>query len=244
MKSACFTIVKDEELFLPLIEKYYAHQFDDFYVLDHESVDGSIEKLLPTTKVVRVHHEKAFDHTWLLNTVKNFQQELLKSYDIVCFVEADEFMVHKHKTIKQICEDLYNSPYDFIKPQGYQLLDGGVVWDRVSPILESKKFWSREKQMDKILITKKPMDYAQGFHIAYNESSLNGLIDPDFYMLHLHYFDKGVYFERIEKRNKYKFSLDGYGMYNQHTDMEAHKLDFEKFKELMVPMDSEIPIAF
>lgn len=245
MKTACFTIVKDESVFLPLVEKYYAPQFDHFYVLDHESTDGSIEKLLPTTRVVKIHNEKAFDHKWLLGQVKSFQIELLKIYDVVCFIEADEFLVHKHKTLKQICEDLYNSQYDCIKPQGYNLIDGGVVWDRVSPILSQKKLMIPDKMGNKILITKKPIDYDTGFHYALNEQSLNVWRDPEFYLVHLHSFDKGVYFERIEQRNKFKFSLDGMGMHNQHTDMEKHRLEIEGFDKLIdVAVDLELPVVF
>lgn len=247
MKSACFTIVKNERYFLPLVEKYYSPQVDDFYVLNHESTDGSIEALSPSTKVVTIHNEKVFEHQWLLDQVMNFQKELLKEYDVVIFCEADEFLIHREKTLRQVCQELYESEYDCLKPYGHQLLDAGVKLDRNEPILSQKKNFVRESGFDKILITKKPVVYDFGFHTALNESEMNVYREDEMYMVHLHYFDKKVFFERVEERNKLSenFANDQLGLHNQHTDMKEHKKLIDSFDDYIESsFDLNLPPLF
>ena len=57
-KCAVFTIVKNENYFLPIWLKHYKRYFDnsDIYVLDHQSNDGSTDfnsTTLPRTSPVR-----------------------------------------------------------------------------------------------------------------------------------------------------------------------------------------------
>jgi hypothetical protein len=91
-KCAVFTMVKNENYFLPIWLKHYKRYFDnsDIYILDHQSNDGSTEEL--DVNVELVINELAFDHQWLVNTVQNFQVKLLEQYESVLFAEADELV--------------------------------------------------------------------------------------------------------------------------------------------------------
>jgi hypothetical protein len=77
-KCAVYTIVKNENYFLPKWIKHFTKYFDnsDIYILDHQSSDGSTSNL--DVNVIEVINELAFDHQWLLDTVENYQSVLLE----------------------------------------------------------------------------------------------------------------------------------------------------------------------
>lgn len=251
MKTAFFTIVKNEKYFLPIVEKYYAPQFDSFYVLDHESTDGSIEALSPSNKVVTIHNEKVFDHEWLRLQVVYFMQELFdKGYDIVCFAEADEFLVHPQLTLRELSQELYDSGFDAYQASGYNIIDGGEELDDSLPILTQKKNFAPETNhpnYDKILLTKKPLEYNHGFHTVRDVYQYKVCWRDRLYLLHLHAFDDKKFYERIEERNKLasSFSGDGMGIQNQHTDLERHRQWKAQYDSLLEKsVDLNLPPLF
>ena len=251
MKTACFTIVKNEKYFLPIVEKYYAPQFDSFYVLNHESTDGSIEALSPETKVIPIHNEKVFDHEWLrLQVVGQMNTLFDEGYDVVCFVEADEFLVHPEMSLRELSKELYESEYDAYKASGYNIIDGGEELDDSLPILAQKKRFAPETNhpnYDKILLTKKPLVYDHGFHTVRNVGQYNVLWRDRLYLLHLHTFDDKKFYERIEERSKIasSFSGDGMGIQNQHTDLERHRQWKKQYDDLLEQsVDLNLPPLF
>ena len=95
VSHAAFTIVHNEALWLPLWLKHYGQTFDaeDLFVLDHYSTDGSTSALEGVCNVVPIHRAAAFDHAWMKSVIEDFQAFLLRSYELVLFAEADEFIV-------------------------------------------------------------------------------------------------------------------------------------------------------
>ena len=91
-KCAVFTIVKNENYFLPIWLKHYKKYFNnsDIYVLDHQSNDGSTNNL--DVNVIRIDYKLAFDHHWLVQTVQQQQTKLLEEYESVLFAEVDEII--------------------------------------------------------------------------------------------------------------------------------------------------------
>jgi hypothetical protein len=96
---AVFTIVQNEPIWLPIWHRHYASQLDTshMFVLNHDST-GAGEIVLQDLQaksqmqVVSVHRGFSFDHSWLAETVRSFQQFLLQSYDAVLFTEVDEIV--------------------------------------------------------------------------------------------------------------------------------------------------------
>ncbi len=245
MKSAIFTIVKNEKFFLKKLEDYYKNQFDDIYILNHDSTDGSIEDLSPETKVINIENDVVFDHVWLNQTVKNFQKKLLEVYDIVCFVEADEFLIHRTKTLRQVCQDLYDSESEAIMCHGYALYDDGEKYDINKTILSQKKKFKRDIHYDKVLISKIPIDWMYGFHNVRNLQSIKCEFHDDFYLIHLHNFDTNVFLERVNDRLKLqeKFSNDGMAIHNQQTDIQYY-IDLMNHISNQEGEDLELPDKF
>ena len=120
-KKACiFTIVKDEDYFLPIWLKYYSKYFDknDIYILDHNTVGESTKNL--ENNVIKLNYDELFNHAWLISVVKEYQEKLLQEYDVVVFVEVDEILYSTLKPFNEIIDDFHKSESDYISCIGYE----------------------------------------------------------------------------------------------------------------------------
>jgi hypothetical protein len=216
-KSAVFTIVKNENYFLPIWIKHYKKYFDesDMYILDHQSNDGSTNNL--SVNVVLVTNELAFDHQWLVNTVQNFQKELLEKYECVVFAESDELIYSIEKPLNEIILDLINNPSeDYITCIGYEVIEmkGETSLNQSDEIFKNRNYWFKYSNYDKTLISKIPLTWCWGFH------HVNGKIinqSHGLYMTHLHRVDFEMMLKRHEDRaKKWNLKNDGDGVGFQH----------------------------
>jgi hypothetical protein len=216
-KSAIFTIVKNENYFLPIWIKHYKKYFDesDMYVLDHQSNDGSTDNL--SVNVVPVINELAFDHQWLVDTVQNFQKDLLEKYECVVFAESDELLYSTEKPLNEVIGELINNPsQDFITCQGYEVIEmkGEISLTPEDEIFKNRNYWFKTTNYEKTLISKIPLNWCWGFHYANGKPKLftNGV-----FMAHLHRVDFEMMLKRHEERaKKWNLKNDGPGVGFQH----------------------------
>ena len=216
-KSAVFTIVKNENYFLPIWIKHYKKYFNesDMYVLDHQSNDASTNNL--SVNVVPVINELAFDHQWLVDTVKNFQKELLEKYECVVFAEADELLYSIEKPLNDIIIDLINDPnQDYITCVGYEVIqmleEKSLSFD--DEIFKNRNYWVKHLSYDKTLISKIPLNWVWGFHHA---SGKDKKFTHGLHMTHLHKVDFEMMLKRHEERaKKWNLKNDGPGVGYQH----------------------------
>ena len=216
-KSAVFTIVKNEDYFLPIWIKYYKKYFDesDIYILDHQSDNGSTNNL--TVNVIPVINELAFDHQWLVDTVQNFQKELLEKYECVVFAESDELLYSIEKPLNEIIIDLINNKnQDYITCVGYEVIqmkdEKSLTFE--DEIFKNRNYWFKTFNYDKTLISKIPLNWCWGFH---NTNGKEKKFTHGLYMAHLHRVDFEMMLKRHEERSK-KWNLknDGPGVGYQH----------------------------
>lgn len=196
MKSAIFTIVRNEKTYLPIWLNYYSKFFDNIYVLDHNSDDGSTEDI--QAHVVRLANDVCFDHVWLKDTVQNFYNELIKRYDVVAFAEADEIIWHPLGLTK-----ILDKPYP-LRCRGYDLLQMpdeqpiNLEW----PILYQRQYWHSNGMYDKTLISRQRMEWSLGFHT----SNPSGFYEPELYLIHLKKMDYQTTLQRNQERIKWNWS--------------------------------------
>jgi hypothetical protein len=232
-KSAVFTIVKNENYFLPIWIKHYKKYFDesDIYVLDHQSNDGSTENL--TVNVVPVINELAFDHQWLVDTVQNFQKELLEKYECVVFAESDEILYSIDKPLNNVIDNLINnSDQDYITCVGYEIIEmkGEKPLSINDEILKNRDYWYKCYSYDKTLISKIPLNWIWGFHSVQGKSKL---YTDNLYMAHLHRVDFELMLKRHEERaKKWNLKDDGSGVGFQHKIGDREGV-MEYFKNIM-----------
>ena len=216
-RSAVFTIVKNEKYFLPIWIKHYKKYFDesDIYILDHQSTDESTKNL--SVNVVDVINDLAFDHQWLVNTVENFQKDLLEKYECVVFAEADELLYSIEKSLDKVIDNLINdSTQDYITCVGYEVIE---MKDENSltesdEIFKNRNYWFKTTNYDKTLISKIPLSWCWGFH---NANGKQKKFTHGVHMVHLHRVDFEMMLKRHEERaKKWNLKNDGPGVGFQH----------------------------
>ena len=244
--SAIFTIVKNENYFLPIWIKHYKKYFEesDIYILDHQSTDGSTNNL--TVNVIPVINELAFDHNWLVTTVQDFQKELLEKYECVVFAESDELLYSIEKPLNEIIIDLINDTnQEYITCIGFEVIE--MREERsLTPddeIFKNRNYWFKHSlHYDKTLISKIPLSWCWGFHSANGKEKK---FTHGVHMVHLHRVDFEMMLKRHEERaNKWKLKDDGPGVGYQHRigDREGVMKYFKDIptKPTLIPNEHKI----
>jgi hypothetical protein len=218
MTLAAFTIVRDEKLFLPLWLRYYASVVgeENCYVLDNETSDGSVlaakasfprahfvEKKTPSS----THH----DVSWLRDTVRSFQHELLKDHEVVVFAEADEFLLARpggrYSDLRDVCMQLTSdASRTFIRAAGWHVIHAPdepalVPVENESPLAHRHRF-QKLIDYDKTLISKVPLDWCLGFHdpIRNGQRIKTDPIDHDVMLFHAWLLDDAEFQRRHKGR--------------------------------------------
>lgn len=194
MRSAVFTIVRNEDVFLPIWLRHYSKHFyrNDIFVIDNGTTDGSTH-VEGATFVPRIS-TTSFDAPWMLHTVRDFQRELLKSYDWVLFAEVDEII---HCPIK-LCE-YPNNKFTTLSCMGYEViqdLNEEPPLDLNRPLLKQRRYWAPSDLFSKPLYSRVPLDWRLGFHSCTQPHTKA----TDLTLIHLHRMDFNIAAYRNEHR--------------------------------------------
>ena len=213
LRCAVFTIVKNENYFLPIWLKYYKQFFSDsdIYVLDHQSNDGSTDNL--TVNVVPIINEVAFDHAWLTETVENQQAKLLEKYECVIFAESDELIYSPDMSLDILIDKfLMDRSKTHVTCEGYEMIQDMVNEKPLNPgdeIFKNRNYWFRYQEYDKTLISKIPLKWIWGFHLTKNVTRELGY---NLHLIHLHRCDFELMLKRHEERaTKWNITKDDGG---------------------------------
>jgi hypothetical protein len=191
-RRAVFTIVQNEPTFLPLWLRYYSRHFDpaDIYVLDHGTTDGSTDGLAGCY-VIEVHRDRSFDHAWLKGAVEDFQAFLLRSYDVVLFAEADEFVVPDPDRYRDLAAFIDGLAAPAARCTGYNVVhypDEEPPLRFGEPILRQRRWWHPARRWySKRLLARAPLSWSYGFHDELNAPFVEP--DPGLLLVHLHRVD-------------------------------------------------------
>lgn len=209
---AAFTISRNESVFLPLWLRYYAKAKATLFVLDHESDDGSADPgPVPFTRVpvVRENYE---DVSWMRAVVETKLAELLNDYECVVFAEVDEFLVPRPSLFAGLA-DYIDCRRDFTHATatGYdvcQIPESPPFGGKAPPFL--RRGWKRNDRYDKTLVCREPVRWELGFHRPLPEFRRPDP-DPSLFLLHLHYADREVAWNRLASRRRGKAEVPGEG---------------------------------
>jgi hypothetical protein len=200
---AVFTIVKNESVFFPIWLRYYSQFFDagDIYVLDHETTDGSTDGSGFNREIVRYRFVE--DATWLTDTVKARQRELLESYEIVLFCDADEIIAPNPLKYDGLGDYIDRMTAEYVNCRGVEVIhmrDTEPPIDLSRPILEQRSWWFRNYIYSKPLLSRIPMNWVKGFHHRDDGTSNQDLA---LNLIHLHRMD----YELTRARHRFRKSL-------------------------------------
>ncbi len=202
-RRAIFTVVRDEAVFLPIWLRYYSRHFSarDIFIFDHGSTDGSVDAARSRFRFQssRVDHPVFNDFPWYTGFVQDRQRELLQSYDVVAFAEADEILWHP----SGLGRYLTYFRRDAIRATGWNLWHDRSEepdLDLGRSILSQRRYWFRNPEYDKPLVARVPLRYEFGFH----ECAECQDTDPDLLLLHLHTMDYQVGLRKHERTRAYR----------------------------------------
>jgi len=240
-KCAIFTMVRDEKVFLPIWLKYYSKYFNgkDIYIIDHETKDNSIEECKKHYKfnLKKVNNPFLFPRKFRQETIRNMQEELLKSYQYVLFTDIDEIIIPNLEKFKDLKDYLTKFKKDCVRCNGFELIhikNKELEIDLNKSILSQRNFWYQNILYSKPLLSNKLLNWCAGFH---NEGpNDSNTIDKELYLLHLHKMDLNLALEkhiRIAKmkRNESKNDYEG-GPHNKIDNKNELEQWFYKEKHM------------
>jgi hypothetical protein len=185
MKTCIFTRARDA-VFLELWLKYYSKYIQNIFVIDNLTLDGSIERCqkLYNFNIINDIYVPYNDHVNHWNKrIKKIQQYLFNYYDVVIYADTDEIIVSLDCPLDTYIE---NMKTDYITCTGYDVIDiNEIPINLDKPILEQRKYWFRDKWMDKTLISKIPINWEYGFHWHDNIN----IYDEKLLLIHLNRVD-------------------------------------------------------
>ena len=197
---AVITMVHNEPVFLPIWLGYYSRWFrpEDIYVLDNETTDGSTER--DGFVRVPVAHDRV-DHTWMVRTIEELQQELVDRYDVVLVTDVDE-IVTPVPECGTLAEYLDRFDEEYVNCLGYEILHRPTEeppLDLARPVLDQRGWWFINDGYDKAALATVPMRWRPGFH-GREDYGFNP--DPDLRLVHLHRMDYELCRERHRTRRR------------------------------------------
>lgn len=225
-QHALITILKDENIMLPIFLRHYRQTFEDsdIYILDNDSTDGCIEKNVPSGVNVEVAHSQyAFDHLFAVNSMNKLKKKLLNDYHTVMHADIDEIVVPDPTKFKNLESFLKYNTETAVTTTGYDIYhslgEPDLKWNEF-PILSQRKYWIFNKNLCKPLILRYNLDWCVGHHALAAE--YNAVPNKDLYMLHLHKADWKTCVSETERKRSYNWEpneiLNNRGFQNRLED--------------------------
>lgn len=192
LKVAVFGLFHKEALMIPYWQNYYGNLFgvENLYPVGDLKNDFFMGLFAVSKKnLIELNAHYQSDYDLHVSTVTKVQKQLLETYDVVIFAEADEFFVPDLTKYKDLNHFLVNNQDDYFTAQGYNVIsdiDNEPILDPTKSLLSQRKWWFKNTGESKTLIVRKPViSYSGGFHICYPSIPEH----PDLYNIHLHDID-------------------------------------------------------
>lgn len=226
-KSAVFTMVYNEPIYLPIWLRYYSRFYapEDIYVLDQLSTDGSTER----DGFVRVPLDfETNDDLYRIKVSQDLQRELLERYDVVLYTDVDEIIAPDpaRSTLREYVDGF---DADFVNCLAYEVLhmrdeEPPLALDR--PILEQRRYWYRNPGYDKPLLATAPISWIPGFHMR-DDAARNP--DPNLRLIHLHRMDFEICLDRHRERQNREFARTDLDVGRGYQNRIVEESDFERW---------------
>lgn len=222
MKAAAITMVYNENRNLPLWLEYYGGSlgFENLFILDHGSTDGSVfPGLCNHIKLPRT----AFDDNVRARSVSGLHRALLEYFDVVIYTDCDEFIVPRPNKFTSLMNFLVGRSEAVTRCIGINVIQHAMnlpPLDRSRSVLRQRPYACASHWQAKPLISCVPIDWHAGFHNCAQPSILN----YDLWMFHLKYADLGSALQKLSVTRSIAWSdaalAAGQGLSQRLTDEE------------------------
>lgn len=173
--------------------------------------------------------------------MEDFQAFLLRSYDIVLFAEADEFIVADPLRYSGL--DAYLDALDrpAARCSGFTVVhqpdEAPLRFDE--PLLRQRRYWHPSRNYSKRLVARVPLRWSDGFHVEHNAP--DDAPDPALLLMHLHRADYDTCLARhgiAAARDWNQADLENAGgEHNRIADRDAFDSWFRTGAELTTPRE-------
>jgi hypothetical protein len=186
-KVAIFTQAYNEGEMLLYWERFYGAQvgYENLYVLNNGSTDGSCARLHPATNIINMPPVKV-DHFEFAHSHSYFQRFLLMRYEWVIKVDTDELVAFEHgllATLDKLPSGTY-FPELALEPVHDRASEAPFQFDgRLGT--QRKNFVVGTPGLIRPLISSVPTSWTAGNHICFEPTK----VLPGFVLVHLKYFD-------------------------------------------------------
>lgn len=208
-RVACLTMTRDEALFLPIWYRYYAGQFgpENVFIVDHKSGEAPPAEILgvrdlnlfripfDTPSTAPDRDQWAFDRE-RFKFVSNVITGLLKYYDTVIFNDTDEIFVPDPGIYPDLRTYIMGRRDGILAGVGLEIFHDPAeepAFDPDRPVLSQRKNYVYRFHHSKPAILSVPC------HIGGHGSRRPFRLDPDLYLLHLKFLDRGETLRRQAK---------------------------------------------
>jgi hypothetical protein len=126
--------------------------------------------------------------------IKDKQVEFLKDNEWVLFTNCDEIVAADPRKYKDIREFMEKVKDDYVPCEAFDVLQdkGEPPLDYDMTLLAQRKFWIKNINYNKIILSRVPLDWNEGQHqIKYDGGEESkGFKDTGLYLIHLKFADK------------------------------------------------------
>lgn len=202
-------MVRDEAEMLPRWLAYYAGQVGiaNLTVLDDGSVDGSTRNLPCGVRHLDSPSWPGSRDVGRTRYANDLARKLLRSYDVVIYTDADEFLVPDPARCSGLVEYLArHRDAEVIAPVGLNVLhdpEREPALHDGAPVLRQRRLVKYAPVMCKPLVKRVATPWKPGFHGIDQPFE----VDPDLWLLHLRYVDLDLSRRTAERRHQ--VYLDG-----------------------------------
>lgn len=206
-KVAAITMARNDEFFLTRWIEYYGRELGESNLYIY--LDG-VDQPIPANagKANVIHRERVVEHVVAaekrrLGFLSDVAAELLKTYDIIIGVDADEFLVVDPACGKSL--QTYLSEIDInpcVSGLGMDIgqhLNNEATLNYQKPFLEQREYAYLSTRYTKPSVISKPVRWGSGFHRV---KGYNFHIDPNLYLFHFGSVDMEMIKMRFQDKDR------------------------------------------
>jgi len=194
MANAAFTLVQNDMVILQLWLKYYSQYFDYLYIIGNGTKEGygKLESL-KEYKFTFERKGKMGNSAITSEVAKETQKKLLEKFEWVLYSDCDEFITPDLNLYKDFPAFFDAYPDEKTLCEGYDIVqtDNEEPIDFTKPYLQQRKYWYKNWSYNKPLLSKIPLNWAEGCHRELEVPDTIGKLQTKtgLYLIHLKYAD-------------------------------------------------------